>query len=53
MTQPITLTDEQREFRSVLRQFVADKIAPLAAEIDRTATYSWDDVRGAARDGAD
>lgn len=39
--QPITLSDTQREFRSVLRQFVADKIAPLAAEIDRSAEYSW------------
>ena len=42
MTQPITLTDEQREFRAVVRQFARDKIAPLAAETDRTATYSWD-----------
>jgi alkylation response protein AidB-like acyl-CoA dehydrogenase len=41
MSQPITLTDEQREFREVLRQFAADKIAPLAAETDRTAEYSW------------
>ena len=39
--QSITLTDEQREFRSVLRQFVADKIAPLAGEIDRAGEYSW------------
>ncbi|MCU1396030.1 MAG: acyl-CoA dehydrogenase domain protein [Ilumatobacteraceae bacterium] len=42
MSQPITLTDEQREFRAVVRQFARDKIAPLAAETDRTATYSWD-----------
>ncbi|TVR23928.1 MAG: acyl-CoA dehydrogenase [Ilumatobacter sp.] len=41
MTQPITLTDEQREFRAVVRQFAADKIVPLAAEADRTAEYSW------------
>jgi alkylation response protein AidB-like acyl-CoA dehydrogenase len=41
MSQSITLTEEQREFRAVLRQFVAEKIAPLAAEIDRTAEYSW------------
>jgi alkylation response protein AidB-like acyl-CoA dehydrogenase len=39
--QSMTLTDEQREFRDVLRQFVADKIVPLAPEIDRTAEYSW------------
>ncbi len=41
MNQPITLTDEQREFRDVVRQFAADKIAPLAAQTDRTAEYSW------------
>jgi alkylation response protein AidB-like acyl-CoA dehydrogenase len=40
--QPITLTDEQREFRAVVRQFTHDKIAPLAAEIDRSEQYSWD-----------
>jgi alkylation response protein AidB-like acyl-CoA dehydrogenase len=36
------LTDSQRAFRDVLRQFVADKIAPLAADIDRTGAYSWE-----------
>jgi len=36
------LSEEQREFRAVLRQFARDKIAPLAAETDRTAAYSWD-----------
>jgi alkylation response protein AidB-like acyl-CoA dehydrogenase len=41
MTQPITLTDEQREFRAVVRQFAADKIAPLAADADRDGEYSW------------
>ena len=41
MTQPITLTDEQRQFRAVVRQFAADKLVPLAAEADRTSTYSW------------
>ncbi|CAN5562083.1 acyl-CoA dehydrogenase [soil metagenome] len=41
MNQPITMTDEQREFRAVVRQFAADKIVPLAAEADRTSEYSW------------
>ncbi len=41
MSQPITLTEEQREFRRVVRQFCEDKIAPNAAEVDRTAEYSW------------
>jgi alkylation response protein AidB-like acyl-CoA dehydrogenase len=37
--QPINLTDEQRAFRAVMRQFCDDKIAPVAAEIDRTGRY--------------
>jgi alkylation response protein AidB-like acyl-CoA dehydrogenase len=41
VSQPITLTDEQREFRDVVRRFAADKIAPQAAETDRAAEYSW------------
>ncbi len=41
MSQPITLTDEQHEFRRVMRQFCDAKIAPLAAEIDRAGEYSW------------
>jgi alkylation response protein AidB-like acyl-CoA dehydrogenase len=40
--QPMTLSDEQHEFRRVLRQFCEDKIAPLAAESDQRAEYSWD-----------
>ena len=39
--QPITLTDEQRDFRAVLRQFAEDKIAPYAADIDEKAEYPW------------
>ena len=41
MTQSITLSEEQREFRDVVRSFAADKIAPLAGEMDRTGEYSW------------
>src|SRR5438067_7383252 len=40
--QPMTLSDEQRALRASVRQFCDDKIAPRAAEIDRTAEYSWD-----------
>jgi alkylation response protein AidB-like acyl-CoA dehydrogenase len=42
MTQPITLTEEQREFRHVVRQFCEAKIAPNAAEVDRTESFSWE-----------
>ena len=34
--------DELREFRDAIRQIVADKVAPRAAEIDATAEYPWD-----------
>jgi alkylation response protein AidB-like acyl-CoA dehydrogenase len=36
------LTDEQREFRSVLRQFCEERIAPQASAIDKNAEYSWE-----------
>lgn len=41
MMQPILLSDEQREFRNVIRRFAADKIAPHAAEAHRTEEFSW------------
>src|SRR5579864_1460166 len=43
--QPINLTEEQRAFRAAMRQFAEAKIAPNAAEIDRTASYSWDNFK--------
>jgi alkylation response protein AidB-like acyl-CoA dehydrogenase len=39
--QGLNLTDEQEQLRDVIRRFAAERIAPLAAETDRTATYSW------------
>ncbi len=35
------LTDEQRMFRDTLRTFVDERVAPNAAEADRTASYPW------------
>ena len=35
------LTDVQREFQQMLRRFCEERIAPHAAEADRTATYPW------------
>jgi alkylation response protein AidB-like acyl-CoA dehydrogenase len=35
------LTDTQREFRDTLRRFCDERIAPNAAEADRTASYPW------------
>src|SRR5437763_10608739 len=42
MQQTLTPLAEQQEFRAAVRQFAEGKIAPRAAEIDRTATYSWE-----------
>ncbi len=36
------LTDEQVEFRDAIRQIVAERVAPRAAEIDAKAEYPWD-----------
>ena len=36
------LTDEQLEFRDAIRQIVAERVAPRAAEIDAKAEYPWD-----------
>lgn len=46
--QPITLTDEQRAFRDVMRRFAEDRIAPHAAEVDRAGAYSWDNFKACA-----
>ena len=43
--QPILLTEEQREFRVVLRRFCDDKIAPRAADVDDRAEFPWDNFR--------
>src|SRR3954471_22929794 len=40
--QPMTLSDEQREFRRVLRQFCEERVAPHAAEADEREEFSWD-----------
>jgi alkylation response protein AidB-like acyl-CoA dehydrogenase len=38
------LTDEQQEVRELVRTIAREKIAPRAAEIDRTAEFPWDVV---------
>jgi alkylation response protein AidB-like acyl-CoA dehydrogenase len=35
------LSDVHREFRATLRAFCEDKVAPNAAEVDRTAEFPW------------
>jgi alkylation response protein AidB-like acyl-CoA dehydrogenase len=36
------LTDDQIELRDTIRQIVAERVAPRAAEIDAKAEYPWD-----------
>src|SRR5256885_9379856 len=38
------LTDEQREIRELVRTIAREKIAPRAAEIDKSAEFPWDIV---------
>jgi alkylation response protein AidB-like acyl-CoA dehydrogenase len=38
------LTDEQREVRELVRTLARERIAPRAAEIDRSAEFPWDVV---------
>ena len=40
-TSTFALTDVQRDFRETLRAFCEEKIAPNAAEADRTAEFPW------------
>src|SRR5205807_370000 len=41
---PDPLTDEQREIRELIRELARERIAPRAAEIDRSAEFPWDVV---------
>jgi alkylation response protein AidB-like acyl-CoA dehydrogenase len=38
------LTDEQREIRDLIRTLARDRVAPRAAEIDKSAEFPWDIV---------
>jgi alkylation response protein AidB-like acyl-CoA dehydrogenase len=38
------LTDEQREIRELIRELARERIAPRAAEIDKSAEFPWDVV---------
>jgi alkylation response protein AidB-like acyl-CoA dehydrogenase len=38
------LTEEQREIRDLIRELTRERIAPRAAEIDKTAEFPWDVV---------
>ena len=38
------LTEEQREIRELVRTLARERIAPRAAELDKSAEFPWDVV---------
>ena len=42
MTDVYDLPQEHKDFRDTIRQIVAERVAPRAAEIDRAGEYPWD-----------
>ena len=44
MTTWDVLSDEQRELRDLVRTLARERVAPRAAEIDRTHEFPWDIV---------
>ncbi len=40
-----SLTEEQQQFRTVLRQFCEEKLGPRAAEVDRRAEFPWESFK--------
>jgi alkylation response protein AidB-like acyl-CoA dehydrogenase len=43
--QPMTLSEEQRDFRAALRAFAEERIGPRAAEVDAKAEFPWDNFK--------
>jgi alkylation response protein AidB-like acyl-CoA dehydrogenase len=42
---PFALTDTHLQFRDTLRQFCDERIAPHAAEVDRSGEFPWDSFK--------
>jgi alkylation response protein AidB-like acyl-CoA dehydrogenase len=43
--QPMTLSEEQHDFRRALRAFAEERIAPRAAEVDARGEFPWDNFK--------
>ena len=43
--QSITLSEEQKSFRTAIRHLAETRIAPRAAEVDATGEFSWDNFK--------
>lgn len=46
--QEMNLSETQREFREVVRQFCEDKLAPRAAKVDRAGEFPWESFHDCA-----
>jgi alkylation response protein AidB-like acyl-CoA dehydrogenase len=42
VTDVYDLPQEHKDFRDTIRQIVAERVAPRAADIDRSGEYPWD-----------
>jgi butyryl-CoA dehydrogenase len=47
----LSLTEEQFQFQTELRNFAQHEVAPFAAEFDKTGTFPWDTLKKMAAKG--
>nr|MCS5545286.1 acyl-CoA dehydrogenase family protein [SAR324 cluster bacterium] len=45
------LTETQKQLQATAREFAKKEIAPLAAEVDRTEQYPWENVKQLTKQG--
>ena len=45
MDHSLYFTDQHQQVREMVREFSQSEIAPVAAELDRTSTFPWDNIR--------
>ena len=45
MDHSLYFTDQHQQVREMVRDFSQNEIAPVAAELDRTSTFPWDNIR--------
>jgi alkylation response protein AidB-like acyl-CoA dehydrogenase len=45
MDDSIYFTEHHHQVRDMVREFTQNRIAPVAAELDRTSTFPWDNIK--------
>jgi alkylation response protein AidB-like acyl-CoA dehydrogenase len=45
MDDSLYFTEQHHQVREMVREFSRDHIAPIAAELDRTSTFPWDNIK--------